>query len=282
MEDGSKKTRAQIDFDDLQNEISGRDVGRISRFLSKEALEAIKNIKGPTGEQHFNLLDLLLLSDPEYATLYIEVWDTLDNTQNAIDQTLEDIEERLEKAEQNLSEIKDKAPELSDGTEVFRSEDRKNAYTEHERKLSEAEMSTVEWKEDSPDWEQYLASKNERDQVLRDKREVEDYQDAVLNPAREKLNDKDSPPSKEEMKEILRDIKNRKPRILRETSGYEPVQNEISSKISAAHSYVADTAMSVPSMNEQFNAARLDIPDIDTAPDLEKSPTPDNSPKIIP
>lgn len=281
MEDGSKKTRAQIDFEDLQNEIAGRDVGRISRFLSKEAIEIIKSRKGLTDEKFLNLLELLLLSDPEYAALYSEVWNTFDNAQIAVDQTLLDIERRLEKAEYNLSKKKDKASELSDGTKVFRSKDRKNAFTENERKLSEVEISSVQWKKDSPDWEDFESAKNERDQAMHDKREVEDYQENVLFPVREKLNDKDNPPSKEELKELLDDIEQKMPLSVKDNFEKAPQKLEMPSKFSAAKTYDGDAGMNVPDVNAQFNSARLDTTNSDTSPDLENFLTPGSSPKII-
>ncbi len=60
IENSAAERRRIQDFDDLQNEISGNDVGRISRFLSPEALLLLKEKRNGTSSSVMSALDLML------------------------------------------------------------------------------------------------------------------------------------------------------------------------------------------------------------------------------
>ena len=74
MEEDSKEKKRKTDFDDLQNEMAGREVGRIPRFLPEETRELAKggNKKKKDGDR-LERLFLLLHNDPGYAVLYHKV-----------------------------------------------------------------------------------------------------------------------------------------------------------------------------------------------------------------
>lgn len=78
------------DFDDLQNEMAGRDVGRISRFLSAEAREDRSNGKrGSRKESELTTLQILMMNDPEYAQLFRETEHKLRDVQTRLDTAMD-------------------------------------------------------------------------------------------------------------------------------------------------------------------------------------------------
>ncbi|MCB1469967.1 MAG: hypothetical protein KDK08_23105 [Rhizobiaceae bacterium] len=109
------------DFDDLQNEIAGREVGRAGRFLP----DAVKNGVGSAKEAEkradaLTRLQLALQSNPAYAALNNETGEALGHAQRRLDEIMERTRRAIETAEAALEEKRSHAARLEDGTLVYR------------------------------------------------------------------------------------------------------------------------------------------------------------------
>ncbi len=145
------------------------------------------------------MLDMLLAQDPHYAAQYKKVTEKIDKAQQAVDQALVDINQRLGASDRELQFLRDEAAELKDGTKVFQSTDNTSIYTEHGKRLNHEKARNIKFSKNSPKWETYKAEKENHNIAARQKLEVETYQRDVLDPAKEQVNNRDNPPSKDEL-----------------------------------------------------------------------------------
>lgn len=103
------KQQAQL-RDDFNNEMAGRDVGRISRFLSADTREARTN--GNKREERraaMTTLQMLLSNDPEYARLYRDTERRLHEAQDRLDAALETVLRTKEQTEERLRNARNEA-----------------------------------------------------------------------------------------------------------------------------------------------------------------------------
>jgi hypothetical protein len=160
MEEDSKKTKAEIDLADSQNEAAGRNTSKMDRFSNNpEGMLDSPNSEKKKRQEFFDRLSWLLANDPAYAKLYYELETAIEETEKAIRRAYERIEQRIDETDQQLRQMKESASTLPDGTKVFRSKNREHAYTEDGRKLSNDEMSQVLWQSNAPTWEGLPSSK---------------------------------------------------------------------------------------------------------------------------
>lgn len=90
------------DFGDQQNEMAGRDVGRITRFLNADTREEkIDSKRGNRKQADLTNLQILLLNNPAYQELFRETEKRLRETQTRLDTTLEAILLAKEEARAN-------------------------------------------------------------------------------------------------------------------------------------------------------------------------------------
>lgn len=277
MGDDSKDKR-QRDFDDLQNEMAGREVGRIRRFLSEDAWDQIRESR--TGEKKGNLskLQLLLLHNPAYQELYQKVEATLERVQNATDKALEDIQNEIQKLENKLEFMEECASRLPNGTRVFKSKDSNKAFTKTGREISATELSMVIWNQGSHTWEEYQETKTRLEQARKEKSDVEHYQKEVLQPANNRIHDPDNPSSEDDLENILSDIQGKMPEAVRKRLDQAENPKDTPSNISEVRSFAGDSGLNAPNMKTHFETASLDIPDLDS---LDQKQTPTSSPNNI-
>lgn len=88
------------------------------------------------------------------------------------------------------------------------------------------------------------------------------------------MNDKDNPPSMEELKELNKTIEDKMPDIVKTYAHKEmSVKNTAnSSSNSVAHELVEKTNLNEPNIDKAFDLARVDIPDFGTKPEHESTP----------
>mgnify|MGYP003647839291 CR=1 FL=1 len=84
-----QQKRRQLDLDDLSNEIADRDVGRIRRFLPEESSHHAQREKRKREAERLSQL-MLMMQDPEYATLRNDAIDKLRRYELAAERALED------------------------------------------------------------------------------------------------------------------------------------------------------------------------------------------------
>ncbi|AQQ04118.1 hypothetical protein B0E33_11380 [Roseibium algicola] len=195
-----ERQRAQ-DLEDFNNELHGNETGRLPRFLSVEAREALA--EGKTGRQSkssLSTLDWLLLNDPEFAQAYELAMDALADAEDAVQTALDQAIARAEETQLALDELTDKAMRLSDGRAVFMDQSG-IVRDEKGNAIDPVLAATLEWQGYGPSFEDYLEKReadNEADAAVLAIREDQ----AELGEIRDELSDEDAELSTERVKEL--------------------------------------------------------------------------------
>jgi hypothetical protein len=208
----SLETRKQREFDDLQNEMAGREVGRQKRFVPDDERSPEAQEKKAREEALTRLQ--LLMSNPEYAKAYQETFDLLRNAEAATEIALQKAALASIQARENLNQVHDKAQRLTNGTRVFR-DAQGNVRDETGRLIEGTDAEQIVWRSDAPSYEQFLAGKDALEKAQRDEEEIRRYQIEVLGPSRDRIEDEDNPPSREEIDGIKRGIGEKMPDLVR-------------------------------------------------------------------
>lgn len=261
------KSAVERDRIDLNHEITGEPVGRIPRFLTENhhVMYGGENEKQKSERRFRTMLQMLLEEDAQYARLYYEVQDTLNKARRAADRALDDINRQLEEAEITLQFMRDNAAQLEDGTLVFRSTVDGHIYTEDGRQLSDDEAQDIEFSDNAPSREDFNTQREKVQTLKEQQAEIETYKRDVIERAQDQMDDKDDPPSVEELEKIEQDIQTKKPAILSQyfyqvgiTADKPGMRN-----VAAAHDITGRSPLEMPPMSSQFDKARLDIPDLE-------------------
>lgn len=203
------KARAE-DQHHLNDAMAGRDTSRGGRHIYGERLRAMISKRRASGE--LSALDMLLMSDPDYAALYFEVSDALAEAENAVETALDALNRRIEAAETAISEMESRAAQLRDGTLIFRDAETGRIFTADGGEITgHPDLEGAEWPTNAPDWAQYRAEQQQAAQARADRDEVIRYQIDVLGTARDRLDDSSNPPSREALEQMKRDIQDKAP-----------------------------------------------------------------------
>lgn len=140
--------RAQRDFDDLQNETAGRDVGRIERFLNGESNHP-NSEKARRKEREAEMSRFMaLMSDPVYAKLYEDWGKKLNETRQFLDDARDQLAKFRASIEAERLDIDARAMRLPDGTLVYRGDDDR-AYNRDGTLSENPDAQDIIWREDS-------------------------------------------------------------------------------------------------------------------------------------
>ncbi|MEP1932162.1 MAG: hypothetical protein ABJO52_20910 [Nisaea sp.] len=193
------ESRRQRDFDDLQLELSGADVGWISRFLSPEVRNAIRdgrNGQGGSGSK-LSALDYLLLNDPKYARIYEAAVDenrVVRMKHSAFEQRLE---KAVAKAEKEVEDSISNAVTLPDGRKAFLDKDGV-AWTLENERVDDAIREGIDW--DGREPRESHIDKVERLNSLQNLQPQSAALGMRLGEISDALHDDDAPPTKDEIK----------------------------------------------------------------------------------
>lgn len=221
-----EKRRLQ-NFDDLQNEMGGNEVGRIMRFLSADAQANLSEKKIGKNANGLSALDIILLSNHEYYEAYEGAMNTLEKAESATERALDKLEIRVERAKTDLQSTLHKAAELSDGTLVFLDKD--NKFRSENGEIIDDELAAkVELQGTEPAYETYLAQKSLLHALENSIYEVRVYQTDVLGNARSDLTDTNNPKSIEEIEAIENDVQQRMLEAVRSELQQETMEQKIS------------------------------------------------------
>lgn len=200
-----KERERALALDDLHNEMAGREVGRISRFLSEDARETTASARrgGRSGEA-LSALDLALMTDPAYAELYDGTFNRLREAEAATERALMKAEEALADAMAALNTTLDRAATLEDGTRVFK-DAQGNVWTERGQMVNEATAAGIEWKGHEPAHETFLIREQAAQEAQAHIHALHGYQ-VTLGEFRERLSGEDNPVTKAELESINREI----------------------------------------------------------------------------
>ena len=244
---------SQQDWDDFNNELSGLEVGRLQRFISTASDHSPQaQEKKREKEAHASMLAYLLAEDPIYAKLYFEVEQDLNDAQEAVNAARADINSELAMCSANIQLMEDNATRLDDGTMVFRSENG-DVYTQDGLKLDDDVAKNIAFGSHSPSWESYKAEQDKAEQLRIQRQELDIYQRDTIDHIRTRMDDNEYPPSKEDLEEFKKQIKESKPEIA----------NNYFYDVNAIHSADVQTEEPISNTHESLShdsIAMLDLP----------------------
>ncbi|SDG29109.1 hypothetical protein [Thalassobaculum litoreum] len=194
--------------DDLANETAGRETGRIKRLdhPGEEPVGARDRKEKEERDRTASLTRLqVLLNDPTYRALYNDTFDQLRTAETATEAALEEAHAALSQTETDLQSTLDNAARLPDGTRVFRDADG-NIRTEDGELVSGPDAETIVWKGGEPSYEDLLARRKAEGDARQRVEDLLRYQNDVLGPAHDRMEDPDNPPTPDELKQIQDDI----------------------------------------------------------------------------
>lgn len=190
--------RMARNFHDLQNEIAGRNVGRIECFLPDGAKSADASGKAKQERaQDLTRLQLALMSDPAYAALYRETTQALNDAQSRLDRLLEQVQREIEATHTALEDMRNRAARLEDGTHVYR--DKNGAvHSEDGQIIDDARAEGIVWRGDEPTYES-MQDARERAERLQDiEHDIRSGQ-AEIGDMQSGMENEDDPKSAEEL-----------------------------------------------------------------------------------
>lgn len=192
------------DHDDLQNEYAGRETGRMQRFLTREDRLDDQRHKEKKQRETRTLLELLMAS-PAYRHQFEKVTIALSNAQAAADDALSYLEDAIASAESALTELQEDAARLPDGTRVYRDADGV-VRREDGTAVDDVLAATILWRGDEPGFEEFRASRGVLTALQAEHEDVLRFQNTVLGPSHDALNNPNDPPTFEELQEILEGV----------------------------------------------------------------------------
>lgn len=212
-EDNSLTERRRRDFEDLNNEIAGRDVGRQPRFLGGRSATAEIERKEREARAFQNRL-LELLSDPAYRAKYDATMQALNDADRATEASLSQLDSDIAALQAMLTGMENRAARLPDGTRVFR--DANGVVRRSDGSVVEEELAaTILWTGDEPSFELYREAQDSLASFEAQRDQVQTYQNDVLGPARDQLTDPDAPPELNGLDGILNGIEASMPDAVR-------------------------------------------------------------------
>ena len=194
----------QQDFDDLQREVAGLEVGRIARFLPDDVRNPERSEKAKAERQAEMLTRLqMMMRDPAYAALYNDTMDKLGEAERATEIALAKALERQRIAVVALADIQARALQLEDGRRVYRDEDG-TFRTEHGLSVSDTDMDAIaeQWRPGMPGYYDFVESRDAAQAEAAKVDEISAYQVDVLGAARDRMMDGDAPPDSEELERL--------------------------------------------------------------------------------
>lgn len=204
MDERWSEQKQKQDLDDLNNERAGRDVGRQRRFLHDRDPD-FTDQKKKENEQRLSAL-MRLLRDPIYAAAYERATSALNQAQEALDAALLSNADQTERLQEQLDAMEETAARLPDGRLVFHSHDGSLKDAEGGPLRSEAVTASLSIPLDAPSYEDYAATRDALTSARARGKDLAEIHTDIIEPARERLNDQDDPPSLIELEAIEREL----------------------------------------------------------------------------
>lgn len=173
-------------------------------ILVREREQKNKNNKNTDAveDEYIDMLSYLMAQDPVYAEFYEITYLQLESVNNATYQALKDLDQRIAQSKENIERMEREAVRLDDGTLVFKSEKSGKVYTQDGSMLSDEQAGAILFNGSEPSWETYQQERTNLAFTQNQKLEVERYKADVIDPIQERMNNRDQPPSMEELQEF--------------------------------------------------------------------------------
>lgn len=207
---GDTGDKRQTDFDDLQRELAGQDVGRMSRFLNGNDPRSVEAKKKKASDQAIRTVLDQMLQDAEYRALYETLGNRLGNAEREADTMLERIEAQIAANDFLISEMESEAARGPNGSPVFRYADGRVVDANGEAIPIEI-ADGIMWPENAPSAEDYFAAKQVQSDLNDQRNDWSAYRNDVLGDVRNRHDDEDNPMSKDGMRDALDGIETSRP-----------------------------------------------------------------------
>lgn len=213
MSDASdRRGTRQRDFEDLQHEISGADVGRMRRFLSPDDDRSAEGKRKKRAQERMRQTLVDLMRDPEYARLYVELGNDLRQAETQADTALAALHADIDHMDNRITEMDANAARGPDGRLVFRDAEGRVLYADGSSVPPEI-AEGVQWPPNAPFAEDYFAALGQRQLLMDQLREWDLYRNDVLGDLRDRYDNEDDPMSKDELRDALDDIVTMRPEL---------------------------------------------------------------------
>ncbi len=207
-DNGHVTDKRQRDFDDLQHELAGVDVGRMRRFLNADDDRSPEGKRKKQERARQTLEDLM--RDPEYARLYVALGDRLRDAEVRADTALAAIQNQLASVSNEIVWMEDAAARGPDGRQVFRFTDGRAVYADGSDVGPEIAEGII-WPPSAPTADDYFAAETRRNDLQNKLTEWDIYRNDVLGGLRHRYDSDDTPMSKDDLKDALDSIENLRP-----------------------------------------------------------------------
>ncbi|MEM6311971.1 MAG: hypothetical protein AAF754_18225 [Pseudomonadota bacterium] len=198
-QEASERKRMQ-DLKDLNDELAGRETGRIKRFLGDTPADDPSSPNNRRRASAISTLDQLMISDPIYRDMHHRTSQALAHAQNRLDQARDRIASMRQETEAEIEDMKARAARLPDGSAVFR--DKNGAVRREDGSIvDQALADTILWRGDEPSYEDWKATNERLERLEEMEREVEAAQQEI-GEMQDRLQDADNPPSLEELEDM--------------------------------------------------------------------------------
>lgn len=208
------KEQEREDIRDLQDEIAGRDTGKMTRFTS-DGYRAERSGQEPEAKKqsHINISLQILLEDTTYRSAYDEAMRALQEAESFAQGLLDETQNLLSRNDQELVDIQSRASTLPDGTRVYRGKGG-NVFDEAGSEVDPINVEAVLWRDDNPSFEDFEANR-ERNTALQERTtNIYDYQVNTLGYIRGRMTDPDNPTATtDELQELRQEMEQQKPDI---------------------------------------------------------------------
>lgn len=217
----ARDARLQLERDDYNNAIAGRETGRMLRFGAKSKAQTEADQR--KAERVFRDALNRLLADPEYRTLYERLGERLDDAERAADQMLAGIQAAIDVLDQRIDEMDARAAKGPDGQPVFQTADGRVVNARGEELPPEIADGII-WPPNAPGAEAYFSARDRRSDLAAQLQAWQGYRNDTLGDLRDRFDDRDNPMSKDELQDALDVIERATPNLA--NLSIDPVANE--------------------------------------------------------
>lgn len=233
IENAAADKRRQQDIDDLNNELSGNDVGRTARFLSPDVRERLLEQKQGQPSRAMSALEMALMSNPAYAAIHKAAVDETRAAQRTAQTFQDDVDVAFADVRADIARMLDEAVTLPDGSKAFMGKDGV-AWTVDGKRVDDAITAGIDWsgRPTREDYHELLAQEETLENASQQGRQLSNRLGEIYN----ELHDEDDPPSSDQLDSYrleVQDIETEYNRMGREIQVIVDVEREFQSSVSA-------------------------------------------------
>lgn len=206
----ARDARLQLERDDYNNAIAGRETGRMLRFGAKSKAQTEADQR--KAERVFRDALDRLLADPEYRALYEQLGERLDDAERAADQMLAEIQATIDVLDEHIVDMEARAARGPDGQPVFRTADGRAVNARGEELPLEIADGII-WPPNAPSEEDYFSARDQRSDLAAQLENWRIYRNDTLGDLRDRYDDRDNPMSKDDLRDALDAIERATPNV---------------------------------------------------------------------